>query len=111
MLCRIASSDIALSCGAAGAAKSIMPGTFCAVGRGRGANQPSSGYEFAIICLAASPYDRQANVAATPMQNVIRKRERAREARLRSDGCPFGNGSFSRVVGRREGGSSDGSTG
>ena len=34
------------------------------------------------------------------MQNVIRKRERAREARLRSDGCLlFWDWSFSMVVG------------
>jgi len=46
------------------------------------------------------------------MQNVIRKREKAREARLRSDGCVlFWDWSFSRVVGRTGGGSSDGSTG
>src|SRR5258708_4788347 len=88
-----------------------MLGALCAIGSSCGANQLSSGYEFAIICLAASPFDRQANVAATPMQNVIRNRERAREARLRSDGCPFGNGSFSRVVGRTGGGSSRGSAG
>ncbi len=110
MLCRIVSSDIALRCWAAGAAKSIMPGTFCAIGRGRGANQPSCGYEFAIISRAASPYDCQAKVVPTPTQKMARKRERAREARLRSGGCPLGNGS-SRMVGRIGGGSSDGSMG
>jgi hypothetical protein len=37
------------------------------------------------------------------VQNAIRKRERTREALLRSDGCPFGNRSFSRAVGRTTG--------
>jgi hypothetical protein len=37
----------------------MMLGAFCGVDWGSGANQPKSGYEFAIICLAASPYDRQ----------------------------------------------------
>jgi hypothetical protein len=45
------------------------------------------------------------------MQNVIRKRAEAREARLRSYGCSLCNGSFSRVAGRTGGGSTDGSTG
>src|SRR5258705_3151299 len=88
-----------------------MSGVFCATGSACGANQPSCGYEFTIISRAASPYDCQPNVAATPMQNVIRKRARAREARLRSDGLPFGNWSFSMAAGRTGGGSTDGSTG
>src|SRR5260370_38881410 len=58
-----------------------MPGAFCA-GKGSGANQPSCGYEFAIIARAASPYDCQAKVAATPMQKVIRRRMSASRARL-----------------------------
>src|SRR5262245_23134655 len=45
------------------------------------------------------------------MQNAIRKRARAREASLRTGGCPFGSGSFSRAGGRTGGGSVDGSTG
>src|SRR5262249_52126157 len=87
------------------------PGAFCAVNRGRDANQPSRGYEFAIISLATSPYDCKTRVAPIPLQNVMRKRKRARVARLRSDGCPFGNGSFSKVVGRTGGGSLDATTG
>src|SRR6266404_6847439 len=83
-----------------------MSGVFCATGSACGANQPSCGYEFTIISRAASPYDCQAKVAATPMQNAIRKRARAREARLRTGGC-----SFSRAGGRTGGGSVDGSTG
>jgi hypothetical protein len=58
-----------------------MSGGFCATGSA-GASQPSNGCEFAIICLAAWPY-HQANVAATPAQNVISKRERVREAEPR----------------------------
>jgi hypothetical protein len=69
-----------------------MLGALGASGSAGGANQPNTEYEFAIICLAVSVYDRQANVAATPMQNAIRRRERSREARLRSDGCPFASG-------------------
>ncbi len=44
------------------------------------------------------------------MQNATRKRARAREARLRSDGCSLWNQSFSRMVGRT-GASTAGSTG
>src|SRR5260370_30551042 len=59
-----------------------MSGVFCATGSACGANQPSCGYEFAIIARAASPYDCQAKVAAIPMQKVIRKRTSASKARL-----------------------------
>jgi hypothetical protein len=50
----------------------------------------------AIISLAASPWDCQANAASTPMQNVIRGRAKARVVigdRL------FGNRSFLRSAG------------
>ena len=40
---------------AAGAVGAITLGAVCARGAACGANQPSCGYEFAIICLAASP--------------------------------------------------------
>src|SRR6266853_4088387 len=83
MLCRTASrsSDIALSCcGSKEGATSS--GAFCATGSACGVNQPSCGYEFAIISRAASPCDCQAKVAATPMQKVIRKRTSASKARL-----------------------------
>src|SRR5262249_37670141 len=75
-------SDEALS--AAGG--STMLGVVCARGAGCGANQPSCGDEFASIALAASPYDCQAKVAPIPMENMIRKRVRPREALLPSDG-------------------------
>src|SRR5207245_4159550 len=94
-----------------GATSAFVSGAFCATSSARGANQRSCGYGFAIICLAASPYDCQAKVAATPMQNAITKWARAREARLRTDGCRFGSGSFSRAGGRTGGGSVDGSAG
>jgi hypothetical protein len=82
-----------------------MSRVFGAVIAPRGANQPSCGYELAIICLATPPYDHQAKVAATPAHNAISKRERASGPRLRRDGCRFGNHSFSRVIGPiRDGG-------
>src|SRR5262249_20063428 len=59
-----------------------------------GANQLSCGDDFAIISRAASPYDCQASVPATPMQSIIRKRARARRARLRRDGRILGKLSF-----------------
>jgi hypothetical protein len=69
-----------------------MPVAFGAADRSRGgANQSSCGSDCAIISLAASAYHCQARVPATPLQNVIRKREMARAACLRRDGCPFGN--------------------
>src|SRR5229473_3796383 len=77
-LCRTASrsSDIASSCcwsgnGAAEAVGAIMSGLFCVTGAACGTDQPSRGNELAIVLLAASPYDCQARVATTPMQNVI----------------------------------------
>src|SRR5215831_15311833 len=57
-----------------------MLGVVCAGGAVCGANQPSCGDEFASIALAASPYDCQAKVAPIPMENMIRKRARPREA-------------------------------
>jgi hypothetical protein len=39
-----------------------------------GANQPSCGDEFAIMALAASPYDCQAKIVPTPTQKTIKKR-------------------------------------
>src|SRR5258708_33761913 len=91
MLCRTASrsSDIALSCCGSkeGATSAIVSGTFCATGSACGANQPSCGYEFAIMARAAAPEDCHANGEAPPVQNVSRNREKAREARLRGDGC------------------------
>src|SRR5215470_14954160 len=110
MLSCIASilKDIALSCRSKeGATGAFVSGAFCSTSSACGANQRSGGYEFAIICLAASPYDCQAKVAATPMQNATRKRA-GREARLRTNGCRFGSGSFSKGGGRTEGGSVDG---
>src|SRR5262245_12104581 len=73
-LCRTVakSVDIALSCCSGG---ELADGT----------NQPSCGDKFAIISLAALPYDCQAKVAVTPIQNMIRKRARPREARFTSD--------------------------
>src|SRR5215813_6726789 len=59
-----------------------------------GANQLSCGNDLAIISRAASPYDCQASVPATPMQSVIRKRARTRRARLRRDGRILGKLSF-----------------
>src|SRR5262245_14528042 len=67
----------------------------CTVSAGRGANQPSCGYECAIVALAASPYDCQSEMTATPVQNVIRRGASARDGRLRHDGCPLGNGTCS----------------
>src|SRR5262245_44520272 len=61
-------------------------GVVCARGAVCGANQPSCGDEFASIALAASPYDCQAKVAPIPMENMIRKRARPREALRPSDG-------------------------
>src|SRR5215470_19247940 len=63
-----------------------MLGVVCARGAVCGANQPSCGDEFASIALAASPYDCQAKVAPIPMENMIRKRARPREALPPSDG-------------------------
>src|SRR5215475_3277673 len=63
-----------------------MLGVVGAVGAVCGANQPSCGDEFASIALAASPYDCQAKVAPIPMENMIRKRARPREALRPSDG-------------------------
>lgn len=65
-------------------------GAVCATGAAGGASQPSCGEELAIIPLAASPYDCQAKVAPTPMQNVIKKRLNGREARLPRDGRAAG---------------------
>src|SRR5229473_4860003 len=66
----------------AGAASVIASGALCATSSACRANRPSCGYEFAIISRAASPYDCQATVAATPMQRVIRKRTSASKDRL-----------------------------
>jgi hypothetical protein len=59
MLCRTASrsTEIALSCCGSkeGATGAIVSAAFCATGSACGANQPSSGYEFAIIARAALP--------------------------------------------------------
>ncbi len=66
----------------AGAASAITSGALCATGSACGANQPSCGYEFAIISRAASPYDCQAKVAATPMQKIIKKRTSVSKACL-----------------------------
>src|SRR5262249_13132477 len=63
-----------------------MLGVVGAVGAVCGANQPSCGDEFASIALAASPYDCQAKVAPIPIENMIRKRARPREALWPSDG-------------------------
>src|SRR5262249_2635466 len=49
----------------------IVAGAVCATAAS-GANQPSCGYELAILSLAMSPDDCQASVAKTPTQNVIR---------------------------------------
>jgi hypothetical protein len=51
-----------------------------------GANQPSCGDEFAIMALAASPYDCQAKIVPTPTQKTIKKRASLRNTRLASDG-------------------------
>src|SRR5262249_28855822 len=82
----------------------------CAVSAGRGASQPSCGCEFAIISLAASPYDCQSKVAATPIQNAIGKRA-SKRGRLRTDGAPLGNGRSSvlKSIARKK--PSEGSTG
>ena len=61
-------------------------GVVCARGAVCGANQPNCGHEFAIIALAASPYDCKAKVVPTPMKHAMRKRARARKAILPSDG-------------------------
>ena len=61
-------------------------GVVCAGGAVCGANQPNCGHEFAIIALAASPYDCKAKVVPTPMKHAMRKRARARKALLPSDG-------------------------
>jgi hypothetical protein len=53
-----------------------VSGAVCARG---GADKRSWGHDLAIIRLAASPYDHQAKLAATPPQNTIRKRDRSRE--------------------------------
>src|SRR5580704_2057016 len=66
----------------------MAPGSACAIGAGGGASQPSRGNERAIMSLATSPYDCQANVATTPMQNVIEKRARTRLTRT---GCRAGS--------------------
>src|SRR5258708_35921673 len=65
--------DIALSSCGSGEVMggTIVAGAVCATAAS-GANQPNCGYEFAILSLAASPYDCQASVAKTPTQNVIR---------------------------------------
>src|SRR5215475_8532172 len=66
-----------------------MLGVVCARGAVCGANQPSCGDEFASIALAASPYDCQTKVAPIPMENMIRKRARPREALPPSDDGPI----------------------
>jgi hypothetical protein len=50
-------------------ANPLVSGAFGPFGASFGANQCSWGYELATISLAASPYDCQAKVAATPMQD------------------------------------------
>ena len=62
--------------------------------------QASCGTLFAIISLAAPPYDCHAKLPATPTQTAIRKRVTARVARLRSDGFSPRNGSFLNSAGR-----------
>src|SRR5712691_644575 len=92
-LCRIVAktNDISLICcssgeGVEGGAGATLSEAIRAWGAACGAHQPSCGDELAIISLAASPYDCQAKVAATPMQNMSSNRARLREARLPSDG-------------------------
>src|SRR5262245_31021128 len=84
-------ASAALSCcrsdeAVSAAGGTTMSGVVCARGAVCGANQPSWGDEFASIALAVSPYDCQAMVAPIPMENMIRKRARPREALLPSDG-------------------------
>src|SRR6516162_4513083 len=52
---------------------------------GAGASQPNCSDEFAIITLAASPYDCQPNVADIPRHITIKKRKMASGARRLSD--------------------------
>jgi len=68
--------------GAATAVGVVMSDT-CSTGAG--ASQPNCSDDFAIIALAASPYDCQPNVAAIPRQNAIKERKIARGARRLSD--------------------------
>jgi hypothetical protein len=64
-----------------GAATAVDAAVLDACSTGAGASQPNCSDEFAIITLAASPYDCQANVAVIPRQNTIKKRKMARGAR------------------------------
>src|SRR6476660_6222418 len=72
----------AVSCCKSDEAVSAAGGTTMLGARGAvcGANQPSCGDEFASIALAASPNDCQPKVAPIPMENMIRKRARPRDA-------------------------------
>ena len=61
---------------------------------GAGASRPTCSDQFAIISLAALPYDCQPDVAATPRQNAITKRKIVRprdggllDTRARSRSC------------------------
>ena len=63
---------------------------------GAGASQPNCSDEFAIITLAASPYDCQPNVAVIPRQNTIEKRKMPRGARRLSDSDSFNTRAFFR---------------
>src|SRR5262249_29071128 len=76
------SSGEAVACGAA----AVCSGATCGTDAVSGANEASCGHEVAIIALAASPYNCQAKVVQTPIENTIRKRTRPREALLPSDG-------------------------
>ena len=62
--------------------------------------------QLATMYLAASPYDCQAKVAATPAQNLTSKRGQGA-----SDGRSFGNRSFFSSAGRRARASTDGPDG
>jgi hypothetical protein len=64
-----------------------------------GTNQPSCGDKLAIVALAASPYDCQAKVVLTPMQNTISMRAMLREARLPSEGRLMPASGEDRVIG------------
>jgi hypothetical protein len=75
--------------GATTAVGAIMPEA-CA--SGAGASQRNCSDQFAIVSLAASPYDCQPDVAATPRQNAITKRKMVRP----SDGGLLDTRAFSR---------------
>jgi hypothetical protein len=79
-----------------GAATAIGAAMSGACSTSTGASQPSCSDDFAIITLAASPYDCQPNVAVIPRQNAIKKRKTARGARRLSDSDLFSTRAFFR---------------